>query len=80
MHHTPYTIHQTITTRFWNVLRGFSQEEKALFLQFVTGTSKVSSIPIHLHKLIPITITITITMFMCRFPWMGSSLFRAAMA
>lgn len=26
---------------FWNVLRSFSQEEKALFLQFVTGTSKV---------------------------------------
>jgi E3 ubiquitin-protein ligase HUWE1 len=28
-------------TWFWNVLRGFSKEEKALFLQFVTGTSKV---------------------------------------
>jgi E3 ubiquitin-protein ligase HUWE1 len=26
---------------FWNVLRGFTREEKALFLQFVTGTSKV---------------------------------------
>ena len=26
---------------FWEVLRGFSREEKALFLQFVTGTSKV---------------------------------------
>lgn len=26
---------------FWNVLRTFSQEEKALFLQFVTGSSKV---------------------------------------
>jgi E3 ubiquitin-protein ligase HUWE1 len=26
---------------FWTVLRGFSKEEKALFLQFVTGTSKV---------------------------------------
>jgi len=25
----------------WDVLRGFSREEKALFLQFVTGTSKV---------------------------------------
>ena len=25
----------------WTVLRGFSKEEKALFLQFVTGTSKV---------------------------------------
>jgi E3 ubiquitin-protein ligase HUWE1 len=26
---------------FWNVLRSFTREEKALFLQFVTGTSKV---------------------------------------
>jgi len=25
----------------WSVLRGFNKEEKALFLQFVTGTSKV---------------------------------------
>lgn len=27
---------------FWAVLRSFSKEEKALFLQFVTGTSKVN--------------------------------------
>jgi E3 ubiquitin-protein ligase HUWE1 len=26
---------------FWNTLRSFSKEEKALFLQFVTGTAKV---------------------------------------
>jgi len=26
---------------FWDILRSFSSEEKALFLQFVTGTSKV---------------------------------------
>lgn len=26
---------------FWSVLRSFSKEEKALFLQFVTGTAKV---------------------------------------
>ena len=26
---------------FWEVLRAFSEEEKAKFLQFVTGTSKV---------------------------------------
>ena len=26
---------------FWNVLKSFSKQEKALFLQFVTGTSKV---------------------------------------
>ena len=29
-------------TYFWNVLKSFSKQEKALFLQFVTGTSKVS--------------------------------------
>jgi len=29
---------------FWNVLQSFSKEEKALFLQFVTGTSKVASV------------------------------------
>ncbi len=29
---------------FWSVLKSFSKEEKALFLQFVTGTSKVSPI------------------------------------
>ena len=27
---------------FWEVLRGFNREERALFLQFVTGTSKVT--------------------------------------
>ncbi len=27
----------------WSALRSFSKEEKALFLQFVTGTSKVCS-------------------------------------
>ena len=29
---------------FWSALRGFNREEKALFLQFVTGTSKVGKI------------------------------------
>ena len=28
-------------SQFWSVLRSFSKEETALFLQFVTGTSKV---------------------------------------
>jgi len=28
-------------TFFWNILKSFSKQEKALFLQFVTGTSKV---------------------------------------
>ncbi len=27
--------------KFWSVLRSFTQEEKALFLHFVTGTSRV---------------------------------------
>lgn len=36
-----YRVTDEIIQWFWNVLRGFSQEEKALFLQFVTGTSKV---------------------------------------
>jgi len=30
-------------TYFWNILKSFSKQEKALFLQFVTGTSKVMS-------------------------------------
>ena len=29
---------------FWNVLKSFSKQEKALFLQFVPGTSKVLSL------------------------------------
>ncbi len=32
-----------IITWFWEVLRGLSREERAMFLQFVTGTSKVGS-------------------------------------
>ena len=36
-----YKLSDPIINWFWNVLRGFSDEEKALFLQFVTGTSKV---------------------------------------
>lgn len=29
-------------TYFWNTLKSFSKEDKALFLQFLTGTSKVN--------------------------------------
>lgn len=29
---------------FWEVVQGFSKEDKARFLQFVTGTSKVISL------------------------------------
>jgi E3 ubiquitin-protein ligase HUWE1 len=32
---------------FWAALRSFTKEEKALFLQFVTGTSKVYLCLIH---------------------------------
>ena len=30
---------------FWEALRSFNREERASFLQFVTGTSKVSVVP-----------------------------------
>lgn len=36
-----YSPNDLVISRFWHVLRGFSQEERALFLQFVTGTAKV---------------------------------------
>lgn len=42
--HTDYHGYRSFDqqiTWFWSVLRSFSKEEKALFLQFVTGTSKV---------------------------------------
>ena len=42
--HTEYQGYKAtdpVILYFWAVLRGFSQEEKALFLQYVTGTSKV---------------------------------------
>jgi E3 ubiquitin-protein ligase HUWE1 len=35
---------------FWNVLRSFSREEQALFLQFVTGTSKVGVLAESIHQ------------------------------
>ena len=36
-----YKSTDPIIGHFWSALRSFSKEEKALFLQFVTGTSKV---------------------------------------
>jgi len=36
-----YKNSDTQINYFWNALRSFSKEDKALFLQFVTGTSKV---------------------------------------
>lgn len=42
--HTEYHGYKSTDTQieyFWNVLKSFNKEEKALFLQFVTGSSKV---------------------------------------
>jgi E3 ubiquitin-protein ligase HUWE1 len=39
-----YKSSDPIINQFWNILKSFSAEEKALFLQFVTGTSKVGSL------------------------------------
>jgi E3 ubiquitin-protein ligase HUWE1 len=42
--HTEYHGYKSSDTQidhFWTVLRSFTKEEKALFLQFVTGSSKV---------------------------------------
>lgn len=36
-----YKVTDNIITYFWNVLKSFSKAEMALFLQFVTGSSKV---------------------------------------
>lgn len=38
-----YKASDPVIAMFWSALRTFSKEEKALFLQFVTGTSKVST-------------------------------------
>lgn len=42
--HTEYQGYKStdqVINYFWSALRSFTQEEKALFLQFVTGSSKV---------------------------------------
>lgn len=39
-----FTANEKYIGWFWDALRSFSREEKALFLQFVTGTSKVQLI------------------------------------
>ncbi|CAE7632247.1 unnamed protein product [Symbiodinium microadriaticum] len=38
-----YRVSEPCIVWFWDVLRSFTREEKALFLQFITGTSKVSA-------------------------------------
>lgn len=40
--YTGYTTASTAIQWFWEVVKGFSKEDMARFLQFVTGTSKVS--------------------------------------
>lgn len=39
---------------FWNILRSFSQEHKALFLQFVTGAWPTS----HTHSLASVSVSV----------------------
>lgn len=46
---------------FWEVVQGFSKEDKARFLQFVTGTSKVSP---SVHQLITKTDNILECLFL----------------
>jgi E3 ubiquitin-protein ligase HUWE1 len=36
-----YSIASPVIQWFWEIVQGFSKEDKARFLQFVTGTSKV---------------------------------------
>lgn len=40
--YTGYSAKDATICQLWNVLRSFTAEEKALFLQFVTGTSKAT--------------------------------------
>jgi E3 ubiquitin-protein ligase HUWE1 len=68
--HTDYHQYRAadeIIQWFWNILRGFSREEKALFLQFVTGTSKVCH---------PLACLLMLLVPSLRFPWMASLTFR----
>ena len=44
-----FTVSDPYIGWFWDILRSFSREEKALFLQFVTGTSKVSILIMHMY-------------------------------
>jgi E3 ubiquitin-protein ligase HUWE1 len=39
--YTGYQPHDPTIHAFWKVLHSFSKEEQALFVQFVTGSSKV---------------------------------------
>ena len=36
-----YSIASPVIQWFWEIVQGFSKEDKARFLQFVTGTSKL---------------------------------------
>lgn len=47
--YTGYTAASTVVQWFWEVVKGFSKEDMARFLQFVTGTSKVSGYHYHIH-------------------------------
>lgn len=41
-----YSVASPVIQWFWEVVQGFSKEDKARLLQFVTGTSKVFC-PVH---------------------------------
>ena len=42
--YTSYTVGSPVIRWFWEVVKAFSKEDMARFLQFVTGTSKVKPI------------------------------------
>jgi hypothetical protein len=46
-----YTVNDAVIQQFWAVLKSFSKEEKVLFVQFVTGSSKVRFIERYLPSL-----------------------------
>lgn len=41
--YTGYTVASSVVEWFWEVVQGFNKEDMARLLQFVTGTSKVTS-------------------------------------
>lgn len=40
--YTGYTVASNVVQWFWEAVKAFNKEDTARFLQFVTGTSKVS--------------------------------------
>lgn len=46
--YTGYSAASSVVQWFWEVVRSFNKEDMARLLQFVTGTSKVISLAMHL--------------------------------